>query len=89
VTHARDEFGVTISMRKGVAHLEVKGAVDDAAAPTLQQLLSRLPEADVQAVVVDLTRASELSCEAQRTVEDSLDVLRREGGSGEVHRPAG
>jgi anti-anti-sigma regulatory factor len=84
-----DAFGITISVRNGVAHLEVTGAVDDDAAPTLEHLLTRLPEADVRSVVIDLTRTSAVSEEAQRTVDASLDDLRRHGGSAEVHAVAG
>ena len=85
---ADGDFGITISLRNGVAHLKVTGAVDDAAAPTLEHLLTRLPEADVRLVVIDLTSTSEVSQVARRTVDVSLDGLRRDGGWGEVHAAA-
>lgn len=80
-----DDFGVTISLRNGVAHLKVTGAVDDADAPTLEHLLTRLPDADVRSVVIDLTSTSEVSRRARRAVDESLAGLRRDGGWGEVH----
>ena len=52
-----DDFSVAVSMRGHAAHLTVRGSVDDDGAQTLQDLLSRLPAADVTEAVVDLTSA--------------------------------
>ena len=89
MTGAQEEFGVTISVRKGVPHLKVTGAVDDDAAPRLEHLLARLMGADMRSVVLDMTRTSQISWTAQRTVTDALEVLRREGGCAEVHHTRG
>jgi hypothetical protein len=79
-----DDFGISISLRDGVAHLRVTGHVDGAAGPTLEHLLARLPAADVTSIVVDLTSATEVSEPVMERVDASRRRLQRDGGSLQV-----
>lgn len=81
-----DDFGVSISLRSGVAHLRVTGSVGESATPTLEHLLERLPAADIKEIVVDLTETSAVSDPVLDVVLASSSMVEQAGGSVEVRR---